>query len=169
MEFQINGRRHIVQWQHIDDAARTHDFIQSHRPKNIGNQYKGRIPLKEARFIGMTICRIKVELPEPKGQQRFETICEGYAFRRIDEPGYDRDAARRHSFAHALTDNFTHADRTVAWTAFNAVWPPSARPPRPIRSRRVDLSLCEISARLAAIERAITPAYPLPDVGSSAR
>jgi hypothetical protein len=83
-------------------------------------------------YNGLTICRIKVLKADAESlpvSERWETIAEGYAFKRSDEKAFDKKAGRKHSMARALKGPTIYASRfpmvfqTEVWNEYFRIWP----------------------------------------------
>lgn len=148
MEFQYLGKRYLVSWQHFDgsgdwlqDAARDaiEETFQRLHSLSIEEQKRLGVPFKIARTVngkritydGLTICRIRTLKPDAETlppSDRWETVAEGYAFKRSDETSFDKKTARRTSLSKTLSSGaFPYEARTSIWLKFLTIWPPVSK------------------------------------------
>ena len=132
MEFQHNGKRYLISWQHYDDKSEAyvslpnggetlrpsvstilyglHQLPEDQQrvlgvPHKVGRTVNGR----HITYDGVTVCRIRTlkdnaeELP---ATERWVTVAEAYAFKRSDEKEFDKRAGRRHSLYKAISGHY---------------------------------------------------------------
>lgn len=149
MEFQSNGLRHIITWQHIDNPDKTREFIEAHPPQRTDyidthcptcqrgmKLFKGRIPPKSSHILGMTVCRIKVvdaEKTAAGDKTVWHAVYVGYAFRSNLDLAFNKREGRYHSLQDALSQKPSGGSyaprpekkvREAIWLEFNKIWPP---------------------------------------------
>lgn len=143
MDFEHEGRRYVVSWKHVDESDTTSNrpkeapgyvqrFMEGFAILSAYQREKLGLPKNLTRktpalYDGLSICRIRTLKEfalDVTPAERWQTVSEGYSFKRLDQPEpFNRREGRRHSFARAIMF-FPYEVRVMAWNKFNLIWPP---------------------------------------------
>lgn len=173
MEFQLHGRRFLVTWQHVDDnkkgpttgpldvpvvddREKVADFLTRLRQYPLADQKERGVPQgKRAAYDGLTICRIRTlkdDAADLPPAERWQTVAEGYSFKRASDIGFNKKISRKQSLKHALHSvttfgRFSDSDRLTIWTEFLKVWPTTAP-----GAKAAEKTIARLRVQLAAAE-----------------
>jgi hypothetical protein len=139
MEFQIHGRRFLVNWEHVDDnrpvagdnREKAADVLARLRQYPGPDQKERGVPQGRATYDGVTVCRIRTlkdDADKLPPAERWMTVAEGYSFKRASDVGFNKKISRKNSLFHALSSTtvwgrFSQSDRETIWAEFLKLWP----------------------------------------------